>query len=88
MVSTGRYLPDRVVTNREMESIVDTSDEWIVERTGIRERRIAPPEMTAADMGAGAARIAMGRAGVGPEDIDVLIVSTATARPLAPRHRL
>ena len=78
MVSTGRYLPDRVVTNREMESIVDTSDEWIVERTGIRERRIAPPEMTAADMGAGAARIAMDRAGVGPEDIDVLIVSTAT----------
>ena len=78
IVSTGRFLPDRVVTNREMESIVDTSDEWIVERTGIRERRIAPPEMTAADMGAGAARIAMDRAGVGPEDIDVLIVSTAT----------
>jgi len=78
IVSTGRFLPDRVVTNREMESIVDTSDEWIVERTGIRERRIAPPGMTAADMGAGAARIAMDRAGVGPEDIDVLIVSTAT----------
>jgi len=78
IVSMGRYLPDRVVTNRDMESIVDTSDEWIVERTGIRERRIAPPEMTTAYMGAAAARIAMERAGVGPEDVDVLIVSTAT----------
>ena len=66
IVSMGRYLPDRVVTNRDMESIVDTSDEWIFERTGIRERRIAPPEMTAAYMGAAAARIAMERAGVEP----------------------
>jgi 3-oxoacyl-[acyl-carrier-protein] synthase-3 len=78
IVSTGRYLPDRVVTNRDMESIVDTSDEWIVARTGIRERRLAPPEMTAAYMGAAAARIAMERAGVGPEEVDILIVSTAT----------
>ncbi len=78
IVSTGRYLPDRVVTNREMESIVDTSDEWIFERTGIRERRIAPPDMKAADMGAAAARVAMERAGVAPEDVDILIVSTAT----------
>ena len=78
IVSTGRYLPDNVVTNRDLEAIVDTSDEWIVARTGIRERRIAPPEMTAADMGAGAARIALERAGVAPEDVDVLIVSTAT----------
>jgi len=77
-VSTGRYLPDNVVTNRDLEAMVDTSDEWIVARTGIRERRIAPPEMTAADMGAGAARIAMERAGVAPEDVDILIVSTAT----------
>ena len=77
-MSTGRYLPDNVVTNRDLEAMVDTSDEWIVARTGIRERRIAPPEMTAADMGAGAARIAMERAGVAPEDVDILIVSTAT----------
>jgi len=67
-----------------MESIVDTSDEWIFERTGIRERRIAPPEMTAAAMGAGAARIAMERAGVAPEDVDILIVSTATPDRLLP----
>ena len=78
IVSTGRYLPDRVMTNHEMEAIVQTSDEWIVERTGIRERRIAPKEMTAADMGAAAARIAMQRAGVTAEEVDVLIVSTAT----------
>jgi len=84
IVSTGRFLPDRVVTNRDMESIVDTSDEWIFERTGIRERRIAPPEMTAAAMGAGAARIAMERAGVAPEDVDILIVSTATPDRLLP----
>jgi 3-oxoacyl-[acyl-carrier-protein] synthase-3 len=67
-----------------MESIVDTSDEWIFERTGIRERRIAPPEMTAAAMGAGAARMAMERAGVAPEDVDILIVSTATPDRLLP----
>ena len=78
IVSTGRFLPDNVVTNRDMESIVETSDEWIVERTGIRERRIAPAEMTAADMGAGAALVALERAGLAPEDVDVLIVSTAT----------
>jgi 3-oxoacyl-[acyl-carrier-protein] synthase-3 len=61
-----------------MESIVDTTDAWIFERTGIRERRIAPPEMTAAYMGAAAARVAMERAGVEPEDVDILIVSTTT----------
>ena len=84
IVSTGRFLPDRVVTNRDMESIVETSDQWIFERTGIRQRRIAPPEMTAADMGAAAARVAMERAGVAPEDLDVLIVSTATPDRLLP----
>lgn len=84
IVSTGRYLPDRVVTNRDMESIVDTSDEWIFERTGIRERRIAPAEMTAAFMGAAAARVAMERAGITPEDVDILIVSTATPDRMLP----
>ena len=78
IASTGRYLPDNVVTNRDMEAIVQTSDEWIVERTGIRERRIAPADMTAAEMGARAARLAIERAGITPEDVDVLIVSTAT----------
>ena len=84
IVSTGRFLPDRIVTNRDMESIVETTDAWIFERTGIRERRIAPPEMTAAYMGAAAARIAMERAGVAPEDVDILIVSTTTPDRLLP----
>jgi 3-oxoacyl-[acyl-carrier-protein] synthase III len=52
IVATGRYLPDRVLTNAELEKIVDTSDEWIRERTGIRERRIAADDMGAAEMGA------------------------------------
>ena len=84
IVSTGRFLPEHVVTNRDMESIVETTDEWIFERTGIRERRIAPPEMTAADMGTAAARVALGRAGLEPADVDVLIVSTATPDRLLP----
>ncbi len=84
IVSMGRFLPDRVVTNRDMESIVETSDEWIFARTGIRERRIAPAEMTAAHMGACAARVALERAGLEPADVDVLIVSTATPDRLLP----
>jgi 3-oxoacyl-[acyl-carrier-protein] synthase-3 len=84
IVSTGRYLPDNIVTNRDMASIVETTDEWIFERTGIRERRIAPPEMTAAEMGAGAGRRALERAGLTPEDVDVLIVSTVTPDRLLP----
>jgi len=84
IVSTGRYLPERILTNDELARMVDTSDEWIHERTGIRERRIAAEGETTASMGAAAARIAMERAGVGPEDIDLLIVSTATPDRLLP----
>jgi len=78
IVSTGRYLPERVLTNHDLEEMVDTSDEWIRNRTGIRERRIAGDDVTAADMGAEAARKAMDQAGVKPGEVDVLIVSTAT----------
>jgi 3-oxoacyl-[acyl-carrier-protein] synthase III len=84
LVSTGRFLPERVVTNLELQRMVDTSDEWIQERTGIKERRIAPPEIGAAEMGAAAARVAMQRAGVQPGEVDVLIVSTATPDRLLP----
>jgi 3-oxoacyl-[acyl-carrier-protein] synthase-3 len=75
---TGRFLPDRVVTNDDLAKIVDTNDEWIRTRTGIRERRLASDETLAAEMGAAAARAAMEDAGVGPEDIGVIILSTAT----------
>ncbi|HEY8468837.1 MAG TPA: beta-ketoacyl-ACP synthase III [Longimicrobiales bacterium] len=84
IVATGRYLPERVVTNAELERMVDTSDEWIRERTGIRERRIAPPEMGCAEMGAEAARIAMCRAQVQPGEIDLIVVATATPDRLLP----
>ena len=75
---TGRYLPERVVTNDDMSKIVDTSDEWIRTRTGIRERRLADDETTAADMAAAAGRAALEKAGIGPDDVGILVVSTAT----------
>jgi 3-oxoacyl-[acyl-carrier-protein] synthase-3 len=78
IASTGRYLPDCVVTNEDLAKRIDTSDEWIWTRTGIRERRIAPKETGAADMGAAAARQAMARAGVEPGEVDILVLSTAT----------
>jgi 3-oxoacyl-[acyl-carrier-protein] synthase-3 len=75
---TGRFLPERVVTNDDLAKIVDTNDEWIRSRSGIVTRRIADESMTAAAMGTESARRAMKDAGVGVEDIGVLIVSTAT----------
>ena len=84
IVATGRYLPERVVTNEELAKTVDTNDEWIRERTGIHERRIAPPEMGAADMAANASRIAMERAGIHPGELDLIVLSTATPDRLLP----
>jgi 3-oxoacyl-[acyl-carrier-protein] synthase III len=84
IVATGRYLPERVLTNAELERMVDTTDEWIMERTGIRERRIADAQTGAADMGAAAARVAMERAGVQPGEVDVIVVATATPDRLLP----
>lgn len=78
IVSTGRYLPERILTNHDLEEMVETSDAWIRERTGIRERRIACDGELAAEMGAKAARIAMERAGIEPGEVDILILSTAT----------
>lgn len=82
--ATARFLPDRVLTNAELERMVDTSDAWIRERTGIRERRIAPPEMGAVQMGEFAANSALEKAGLTPSDIDILIVTTATPDRLLP----
>ena len=78
IVATGRYVPDRVVTNDDLAQRMDTSDEWIRTRTGIRERRIADEDVGAAQLGARAARVAMERAGVEPGEVDILVVSTAT----------
>lgn len=78
IAGTGRFLPDNVVTNDDLAKQMDTSDEWIRTRTGIRERRIAPDDIGAAELGARAARIAMERADVEPGEVDLVIVSTAT----------
>ncbi len=74
----GTALPKRVLTNRELESMVDTSDEWIVQRTGIRQRYIAGEGETTASLGEAAAREALDRAGLTAADIDLIIVATST----------
>ena len=78
IIGTGSYVPERVLTNLEIEKFVDTSDEWITSRTGIRERRIAGKGEHTSHMAAAAARQAMDQAGVTPEEIDLIIVATVT----------
>lgn len=78
IVGTGSYLPPQVVTNKDLEKKVDTSDQWIVERTGIRERRVAGPEETTSTMALEAARRALAAAELQPQDIDLIIVATTT----------
>lgn len=74
----GGYLPDKVLTNDDLAKMVDTTDEWITARTGIRRRHIAADGETTSDLGARAASRAMAAAGVGPGDIDLVVVATAT----------
>ena len=78
ILGLGCYLPSRKVTNKDLEKMVDTSDEWIMTRTGIKERRIAPKESAASDLGVEAAKAAIQDAGLKPEDIDLIIVATVT----------
>ena len=74
----GSYVPERVLSNADLERIVDTSDEWIRTRTGISERRVAAPHETTATLGAIAAKRAIATAGLEPDDIDVIVVATLT----------
>lgn len=74
----GSYVPERVLSNADLERLVDTSDEWIRTRTGIRERRVAAPHETTATLGAIAAKRAIAVAGLKPDDIDVIVVATLT----------
>lgn len=74
----GAHLPKRIVTNEDLTKIVDTSDEWIVERSGIRARHIASDEELTSDLGTAAAHQALVRAGIDPVDIDLVICATAT----------
>ncbi len=78
ITGTGSYLPEKVLTNADLERMVDTSDEWITQRTGIRERHIAADNEAASDLVIAAARPAMEMAGVEPEDIDAVIIGTIT----------
>lgn len=84
IASCGGYLPEKILTNADLEKMVDTSDEWIVQRTGIKERRIAAEGQTTADMAAEAAREALEKGGFKPEDIDGIIVATTTPDKTCP----
>jgi len=78
LAGVGAYLPERIVSNDELSRSVETSDEWIRERTGIRQRYIAGPHETAAFMGTAAARAALADAGAGPAEVDAIILATST----------
>jgi len=78
IIGTGSYVPERVLTNADLEAMVETNDQWIIERTGIRERRIAKEGEFTSHLAAAAARSAMANAGVTPEEIDLILVATIT----------
>jgi 3-oxoacyl-[acyl-carrier-protein] synthase-3 len=84
IIGTGSALPERVVTNADLESVVETSDKWIFERTGIRERRIAAPGETSTDLGEKAAREALAMAGLAPSEIGLVVVATCTPEKVFP----
>ncbi len=84
IAGVGKYLPQRVLTNRDLERMVDTSDAWIQERTGVRERRLAADHETASSMGLEAARQALAQAEIDPADLDLVIVATTTPDGLFP----
>ena len=82
--SLATYVPPRVLTNADLERMVDTSDEWILQRTGIRERHIVEPGVATSDLAVEAARTAIERAGLTPDDIDFIVVGTTTPDMLFP----
>ncbi|MDV2583165.1 beta-ketoacyl-ACP synthase III [Alkalibacillus haloalkaliphilus] len=79
LIGTGHYVPEKVVTNHDLEKIVDTSDEWIRTRTGIEERRIASDDMNTSDMAYEAARDALHEADLKAEELDMILVATVTS---------
>jgi 3-oxoacyl-[acyl-carrier-protein] synthase-3 len=84
IIGTGSYVPEKVLTNHDLEKMVETSDRWIVERTGTRERRIAAEEETNVTMGRLALERAIEDAGIEPGDIDMLVAGTNTTEPVWP----
>ena len=84
ITGVGRYVPERIMTNAELERMVDTNDEWIVERTGIHERRIAAPDETSSTLGARAGLAAIESAQIDPATIDLVIAATCTPDGMFP----
>ena len=78
LISTGSYLPEKILTNSDLEKMVETNSEWIIERTGIKERHLAKPEELTSDLASKAAANALKKASLKPEDIDLIIVATTT----------
>lgn len=78
IVGTGGYLPEKILTNADLEKMVDTNDQWIVERTGIRQRHVAADTQTTSDLAFEASKDAIQSAGISPQDIDLIIVATTT----------
>lgn len=78
VVGCGSYLPERILTNADLEKLVDTSDEWIIERTGIRQRHIAADNEKTSDLALNAARAALADAGIAADEVDLIVLATAT----------
>ncbi len=78
ILGTGKFVPERILTNADLEKMVDTNDEWITTRTGIKERHIAPKEMPTSDMALAAARNALENAGLTPDDLDFITVASVS----------
>ena len=84
IAGTGRYVPERILSNKDLEDMVDTSDEWIIQRTGIRERHIAAENESTSDLALQAAQSAMEEAGLDPLDLDAVILATLTPDTYCP----
>src|ERR1700682_5540765 len=84
IIGTGSYTPEKILTNADLSKMVDTSDDWITTRTGIKERRIAAKDENTSDMAAKAALKAIEQAKISPKEIDLVIVATATPDMLFP----
>ncbi|MDP2877820.1 MAG: beta-ketoacyl-ACP synthase III [Holophaga sp.] len=84
ITATGQFYPERIVNNQELALLVDTSDEWIISRTGIRERRWVEPGVGSSDLGVEALKMALNNRGIGPDDLDAIIACTVTPDMLFP----